>query len=198
MLFNAKLLYEAIAESYSIRRIQTERNAKSRLLDRIDTTENQFFSLTSYNDSNNKYEYYDPLKTDNSFKQSPFKKKKKQYENLYYITSEEQRRAIFSRQLKPTPFQRNQAKSNFIKRTVLIKQFLNDTSDIDGTILQNISLPYVKANKKSNEEKSFHFNRKKNKNKITLNKTTKRANLFLNLKNLEYHENIMRKKKDKI
>ena len=48
------------------------------------------------------------------------------------------------------------------------------------------------------KKKAFILIEKKNKNKISLNKNTKRANLFLNLKNLEYHENIMRKKKDKI
>ena len=211
MFSNAKILFESLS-----RRLNTESNKNARLLEKIDTTSsaaNQLFNLTTIDYSepgiNEKHKItyneiiYDSLNDLDSTNAVPIEKrstnivkKKKKYENLYYITSEEQRYAIFTRKLKPTPFQKNQSKYLLSKRNILIKQFLNRTSDIDGTILKNISLPSINKNNKSvNEYANVNLTyNKKNKVRTTLNKKIQNAQMYYNSKNIENTENLIRRK----
>ena len=216
MFSNAKILFEGLTESLLWRRINAQ-SKNARLLDKIDTTStaaNQLFSLTTINytepeNDEREKETYNEIINDSfndleSTKAIPIEKKsfnivkkKKKYENLYYITSEEKRGAIFTRKLKPTPFQKNQTKYLLGKRNILIKQFLNRTSDIDGTILQNISLPNKnKNNKLINDSANVNltYNNKKNKVRTNLNKKIKAAQMYYNSKNIEYTENLIKKK----
>ncbi len=216
MFSNAKILFEGLTESLLWRRINAQ-SKNARLLDKIDTTStaaNQLFSLTTINytepeNDEREKETYNEIINDSfndleSTKAIPIEKKsfnivkkKKKYENLYYITSEEKRGAIFTRKLKPTPFQKNQTKYLLGKRNILIKQFLNRTSDIDGTILQNISLPNKKKNNKLINDTSnvnLTYNNKKNKVRTNLNKKIKAAQMYYNSKNIEYTENLIKKK----
>ena len=217
MFSNAKILFESLSESLSWRRLNTESNKNARLLDKIDTTSsaaNQFFNLTTINYSdpgNNEkqkvnfnevtYDSFNDLDSTNAIpiekKSFNIVKKKKKYENLYYITSEEKRYAIFTRKLKPTPFQKNQTKYLLGKRNILIKQFLNRTSDIDGTILQNVSLPNINKNNKSMNDAAnvnLTYNNKKNKVRTTINKQIKNVQMYYNSKNIEYTENLIKTK----
>ena len=216
MFSNAKILFEGLTESLLWRRINAQ-SKNARLLDKIDTTStaaNQLFSLTTINytepeNDEREKETYNEIINDSfndleSTKAIPIEKKsfnivkkKKKYENLYYITSEEKRGAIFTRKLKPTPFQKNQTKYLLGKRNILIKQFLNRTSDIDGTILQNISLPNKKKNNKlinDTANVNLTYNNKKNKVRTNLNKKIKAAQMYYNSKNIEYTENLIKKK----
>ena len=216
MFSNAKILFEGLTESLLWRRINAQ-SKNARLLDKIDTTStaaNQLFSLTTINytepeNDEREKETYNEIINDSfndleSTKAIPIEKKsfnivkkKKKYENLYYITSEEKRGAIFTRKLKPTPFQKNQTKYLLGKRNILIKQFLNRTSDIDGTILQNISLPNKnKNNKLINDSANVNltYNNKKNKVRTTINKQIKNVQMYYNSKNIEYTENLIKKK----
>ena len=215
MFSNAKILFEGLTESLLWRRINAQ-SKNARLLDKIDTTStaaNQLFSLTTINytepeNDEREKETYNEIINDSfndleSTKAIPIEKKsfnivkkKKKYENLYYITSEEKRGAIFTRKLKPTPFQKNQTKYLLGKRNILIKQFLNRTSDIDGTILQNISLPNKKNNKLINDTANVNltYNNKKNKVRTTINKQIKNVQMYYNSKNIEYTENLIKKK----
>ena len=216
MFSNAKILFEGLTESLLWRRINSQ-SKNARLLDKIDTTStaaNQLFSLTTINytepeiderekdtyneiinDSFNEFESTNAIPIEK--KSINIVKKKKKYENLYYITSEEKRGAIFTRKLKPTPFQKNQTKYLLGKRNILIKQFLNRTSDIDGTILQNISLPNKKKNNKlinDTANVNLTYNNKKSKVRTNLNKKIKAAQMYYNSKNIEYTENLIKKK----
>ena len=217
MFSNAKILFEGLTESLTWRRLNTESNKNARLLEKIDTTSsaaNQLFNLTTIDYSepgiNEKHKItyneiiYDSLNDLDSTNAVPIEKrstnivkKKKKYENLYYITSEEQRYAIFTRKLKPTPFQKNQSKYLLSKRNILIKQFLNRTSDIDGTILQNVSLPNINKNNKSMNDAAnvnLTYNNKKNKVRTTINKQIKNVQMYYNSKNIEYTENLIKTK----
>ena len=216
MFSNAKILFEGLTESLLWRRINAQ-SKNARLLDKIDTTStaaNQLFSLTTINytepeNDEREKETYNEIINDSfndleSTKAIPIEKKsfnivkkKKKYENLYYITSEEKRGAIFTRKLKPTPFQKNQTKYLLGKRNILIKQFLNRTSDIDGTILQNVSLPNINKNNKSMNDAAnvnLTYNNKKNKVRTNLNKKIKAAQMYYNSKNIEYTENLIKTK----
>ena len=190
MFSNAKILFEGLTESLLWRRINAQ-SKNARLLDKIDTTStaaNQLFSLTTIN-------YTEPendereKETHNEIINDSFN----DLESTKAIPIEKKSFNI----VKPTPFQKNQTKYLLGKRNILIKQFLNRTSDIDGTILQNISLPNKnKNNKLINDSANVNltYNNKKNKVRTNLNKKIKAAQMYYNSKNIEYTENLIKKK----
>ena len=179
MYFNPNFLFEGISKNYSRRLMQSEPNMNARLIDKIDTTSNIannfLLKLSKFNKKiprsnysrNNPSLYFNEtdFKDYNELlmlRSIPIeenkKKKKKGDENLYRIMSAERRKYIYSRKLKPTPFQKNRAKFIFEKRAVLINQFLYSTSDIDNLILKSTSsLSSLKL-----ENKDFSFNGKNN------------------------------------
>ena len=122
-------------------------------------------------------------------------------ENLYHIFSNEKIDNILNKKLKPTPFQKYQAKNIFGKRAVLIKQYLNNSSDIDGAVLKNISFPYIsKRNKKNINSRNIgiYFTDSNNyQNKTSLFKKKKGGQYYFNLKNIEYAEKIINRNKSK-
>ena len=102
-----------------------------------------------YNDMNFKH-YNQIIKRNSTPIEKRIKKVPHRDENLYHIFSNEKIDNILNKKLKPTPFQKYQAKNIFGKRAVLIKQYLHNSSDIDGMVLQNIALPHVKKT-------TFHY-----------------------------------------
>ena len=223
MLFNVKQYYDLLHENFSHRRLQTDSNisVNARLLDKIDTTNNTVNKLlfkisnnkmTKYNIQKHKYSVFfndinftDYNKIIKDKDPIPIERKtiklKKNDENLYHFHSQKKINYILNKKLKPTPFQKYQAKNIFGKRAVLIKQYLNNSSDIDGAVLKNISLPYLsKRNKKNMNSRNIgiYFSDTNNyQNKTSLLKRKKGGQYYFNLKNIEYAEKIINKNKSK-
>ena len=221
MLFNVKLYYDLLHENYSHRRLQTDSNisVNARLLDKIDTTNNTVNKLflkisnnkMTSNFQKNKYSVFfndinftDYNKIIKDKDAIPIERKtirlKKNDENLYHFYSQKKINYILNKKLKPTPFQKYQAKNIFGKRAVLIKQYLNNSSDIDGAVLKNISLPYLsKRNKKNINSRNIgiYFSDNNYQNKTSLFKRKKGGQYYFNLKNIEYAEKIINKNKSK-
>ena len=221
MLYNAKEFYQTLSDNYSWRRLHTEpnKNINARLIDKIDITNNDakklILHLTNINNNIPKSNYekhksslfYNDIDFKN-YKQiikrnaTPIEKRIRKSphkdENLYHIFSNEKIDKILNKKLKPTPFQKNQAKYILGKKTILIKQYLHNSSDIDGMVLQNISLPYVKKTTYHN----FNITNSRNNPNFSLFKTFKKnssllkkrgGQYYFNLKNLEYTEKIIKR-----
>ncbi len=221
MLYNAKELFQALSDNYSWRRLHTEpnKNRNSRLIDKIDITNKDakklILNLTNisnnipksnfekhknslfYNDMNFKH-YQQIIKRNSTPIEKRIKKVHHRDENLYHIFSNEKIDNILNKKLKPTPFQKNQAKYILGKKTILIKQYLHNSSDIDGMVLQNISLPYLKKttynnfnsrNKIINPSMSIFNTFKKNSSLLK----KRGGQYYFNLKNLEYTEKIIKR-----
>ena len=221
MLYNAKELYQALSNNYSWRRLHTEpnKNVNARLIDKIDITNKDakklILNLTNINNnvpkSNYKKHKSSLFYNDMNFKSynqiikrhsTPIEKRiikvSHRDENLYHILSNEKIDNILNKKLNPTPFQKNQAKYILGKKTILIKQYLHNSSDIDGMVLQNISLPYVKKTTYHN----FNITNSRNNPNFSLFKTFKKnssllkkrgGQYYFNLKNLEYTEKIIKR-----
>lgn len=221
MLYNAKEFYQTLSDNYSWRRLHTEpnKNVNARLIDKINITNNDakklILHLTNNNNNISKSNYekhkssyfYNDIDFKN-YKQiikrnaTPIEKRIRKSphkdENLYHIFSNEKIDRILNKKLKPTPFQKNQAKYILGKKTILIKQYLHNSSDIDGMVLQNIALPHVKKT-------TFHYFNNKNKiinPSFSMFKTFKKnssllkkkvGQYYFNSKNLEYTEKIIKR-----